>query len=115
MVRGERMMAETDNSHRRSLKTDVSLTLEDNHMVNRFRRILVLADESADWIVAGLRQLDRLSLSIDEFALESKETGPVLVCIFWKPDLDQSQRWTPTHERLTHVAFTTELDEEPFD
>jgi len=84
-------------------------------MVNRFRRVLVLADESADWIVAGLRQLDRLALSIDEFALENKETAPVLVCLFWKPDLDQSQRWTPTDERLTHVAFTTELDGEPFD
>jgi phosphatidylglycerophosphate synthase len=84
-------------------------------MVNRFRRVLILADESADWIVAGLRQLDRLALSIDEFALENKETSPVLVSISWKPDLDQSQRWTPAHERLTHVAFTTELDGEPFD
>jgi phosphatidylglycerophosphate synthase len=84
-------------------------------MVNSFRRVLILADESADWLVAGLRQLDRLALSIDEFALENKETAPVLVCIFWKPDLDQSQRWTPIHPRLTHVAFTTELDEEPFD
>ena len=84
-------------------------------MVNRFRRVLILADESADWIVAGLRQLDRLALSVDEFALENKETSPVLVCIFWKPNLDQSQRWTPTQERLTHVAFTTELDGEPFD
>jgi hypothetical protein len=84
-------------------------------MVNRFRRVLILADESADWIVAGLRQLDRLALSIDEFALENKETSPVFVFIFWKQVLDQSQRWTPTHERLTHVAFTTDLDEEPFD
>ena len=97
------------------MRTDVSLTPEHNHMINRFRRVLIVADESADWMVAGLRQLDRLALSIDEFALENKETAPVLVCIFWKPDLDQSQRWTPTHERLTHVAFTTELDGEPFD
>ena len=84
-------------------------------MVNRFRRILILADESADWIVAGLRQLDRLALSIDEFALENKETAPVLICLFWKPDLDQSQRWIPKNERLTRVAFTTELDGESFD
>jgi hypothetical protein len=84
-------------------------------MVNRFRRVLILADESADWIVAGLRQLDRLALSIDEFALENKETAPVHVCILWKPSLDQSQRWTPTHERLTHLAFTAELDGELFD
>jgi CDP-alcohol phosphatidyltransferase-like enzyme len=84
-------------------------------MVNSFRRVLILADESADWIVAGLRQLDRLALSIDEFAFENKETAPVLVCILWKPDLDQAQRWTPKHERLAMVAFTTELDGAPFD
>jgi hypothetical protein len=90
-------------------------TREDNHMVNSFRRVLILADASADWIVAGLRQLDRLALSIDEFALENKETAPVLVCILWKPDLDQAQRWTPKHERLAMVAFTTELDEAPYD
>ena len=75
-----------------------------------FRRVLIVADQSADWIVAGLRQLDRLALSIDEFAVENKETAPVLVCIFWRPDLDQSQRWVPTHERLTKVAFTSDLD-----
>jgi hypothetical protein len=84
-------------------------------MVNSFRRVLILADESADWIVAGLRQLDRLALSIEEFALENKEAAPVLVCILWKPDLDQAQRWTPKHERLAMVAFTTELDGAPFD
>ena len=79
------------------------------------RRVLILADESAEWMVAGLRQLERLALSVDEFAVENKETAPVLVCIFWKPDLDQAQRWMPKNERLTRVAFTTELDGEPYD
>jgi hypothetical protein len=79
------------------------------------RRILILADESAEWMVAGLRQLERLALSVDEFAIENKETAPVLVCIFWRPDLDELQRWVPTHDRLTMVAFTTALDGEPFD
>jgi hypothetical protein len=83
--------------------------------IQSFRRVLIVADESADWMVAGLRQLDRLALSIDEFAIENKETAPVLVCIFWRPDLDQSQRWVPKHERLTRVAFTTELDGQSFD
>ena len=83
--------------------------------IQSFRRVLIVADESADWMVAGLRQLDRLALSIDEFALENKETAPVLVCIFWRPDLDQSQRWVPKHERLTRVAFTTDLDGQSFD
>lgn len=80
-----------------------------------FRRVLIVADESADWIVAGVRQLDRIALSIDEFALENKETAPVLVCIFWKPDLDQAQRWVPKNERLTRVTFTTGLDSAPYD
>ena len=79
------------------------------------RRVLIVADESADWIVAGLRQLERVALSIDEFAVDNTETAPVLVCIFWHPNLDQSQRWTPEHPRLTHVAFTAEPDGEPYD
>jgi hypothetical protein len=83
--------------------------------IQSFRRVLIVADESADWIVAGLRQLDRIALSIDEFALENRETAPVLVCILWRPDLDALQQWVPTHDRLTMVAFTTELDGEPFD
>jgi phosphatidylglycerophosphate synthase len=80
-----------------------------------FRRVLIVADESAEWIVAGLRQLERLALSIDEFAVENRETAPVLVCIFWKPDLDQTQRWIPKNEQLTRVAFATELEAEPYD
>jgi phosphatidylglycerophosphate synthase len=80
-----------------------------------FRRVLIVADGSADWMVAGLRQLERLVLSVDEFALENKETAPVLVCIVWRPDVDQSQRWVPKNERLTMVAFTNTLDGEPFD
>ena len=79
------------------------------------RRVLILADESAEWMVAGVRQLERLALSVDEFAVENNETAPVLVCIFWRPDLDQAQRWIPKHERLTRVAFTAELDGEPYD
>ena len=74
------------------------------------RRVLILADESADWMVAGLRQLDRLALAIDEFAV-----APVSVCIFWRPELDQSQRWIPSSPRLTKVAFTTDLDGEAYD
>ena len=74
------------------------------------RRVLILADESADWMVAGLRQLDRLALAIDEFAV-----APVIVCIFWRPDLDQSQRWIPSNPRLTKVAFTTDLDGQVYD
>jgi len=80
-----------------------------------FRRVLILADESADWIVAGLRQLQRIALAIDEFAVDNGETSPVHVRIFWRPTLDQSQRWTPNHPRLTHLAFSTDPDAQPYD
>ena len=79
------------------------------------RRVLILADQSANWIVAGLRQLDRLALSINEFAVENKETASVLVCIFWRPDLDQSQRWAPKNPRLTRVTSTINLNTSSFD
>jgi phosphatidylglycerophosphate synthase len=79
------------------------------------RRVLILADDSADWIVAGLRQLDRIALAIDEFAIDNSETAPVLVCLIWRPNLDQSQRWIPANSRLTKVAFTNEPDSEPYD
>jgi phosphatidylglycerophosphate synthase len=79
------------------------------------RRVLILADESADWMVSGLRQLDRLALSIDEFAVDNNETSPVLISILWRHDLDQSQRWIPAHPRLTKVAFTTDLSPDPYD
>ena len=44
------------------------------------RRVLILADQSADWRVAGLRQLDRLALSLQEFA---DRHGAMEVAIFW--------------------------------
>ena len=83
--------------------------------IQSLRRVLIVADESADWMVAGLRQLDRLALAVDEFAGENKETAPVHVCIFWRPDFDQAQRWVPKNERLSRVAFTTDLAGAAFD
>lgn len=80
-----------------------------------FRRVLIAADETAEWLVAGLRQLDRVALAVDEFAIENNEKAPVHVCIFWRPTLDHTQRWVPDHERLTRVAFVTDLDGEPYD
>jgi phosphatidylglycerophosphate synthase len=78
------------------------------------RRVLILADESADWVVAGLRQLDRLALSLDEFAVENRQTAPIEVCLFWRLDIEQSRRWIPNDPRLTHLAFTSEPDDRPF-
>jgi phosphatidylglycerophosphate synthase len=79
------------------------------------RRVLILADESANWTVAGLRQLDRLALSLDEIAVENRETAPIEVCLFWRSDIDPAHRWIPNDPRLTHLAFTGERDYQPFD
>ena len=80
------------------------------------RRVLILADESANWMVAGLRQLDRLALAIDEFAVDNNETSPVLVAIHWQDDVDRSLRWVPDHPRLTHLSFSSEpQNQDPFD
>ena len=72
------------------------------------KRILILADESADWKVAGLRQLDRLALEANDFA--TKQGGHVQVCIFWRPDLPMSRRVYPQGSGL-HRAD----DAKPFD
>lgn len=48
------------------------------------RRVLILADASAHWQIAGLRQLDRLLLLLQEFALAVPEREPISVCVFWE-------------------------------
>ncbi|MFN2541232.1 MAG: CDP-alcohol phosphatidyltransferase family protein [Chthoniobacterales bacterium] len=60
-------------------------------------RVLVLADESANWEIAGLRQLERLLLALDRFAesIDSK----IDIFVFWKPTLPE-QHWLPEHLRL---------------
>src|SRR3954462_6314178 len=81
----------------------------------KLRRILVLADESADWVVAGLRQLDRVALALDEFAVANNAREPMVVCLFWRPDVDPTRRWVPNDSRLTHLAFTTNAEDAGYD
>ena len=74
------------------------------------RRVLILADESANWVVAGLPQLERIALCLDEAASEH-----VSVTIFWRPDLDRSLHRVPEHPRLTKIRFTTEPEPGGYD
>ena len=74
------------------------------------RRVLILADESADWVVAGLRQLERIALCLDEAATE-----PISVTIFWRPGFDRAHHWIPEHPRLAKIRFTTEPDGGAYD
>jgi hypothetical protein len=72
-------------------------------------RLLILADESANWKIAGLRQLDRLALAINRFAKERSPGGAIDICVFWKPCIPAEQRWLPGSWRLGSCRFVTDL------
>ncbi|CAN5447572.1 hypothetical protein BH18VER1_BH18VER1_02360 [soil metagenome] len=75
------------------------------------RRVLILADSSADWRVAGLRQLDRLALSLREFMRTSGE--PITVAVLWSTDTPQESRWIPDDSRLQGLMLNeADRDEE---
>ncbi len=52
---------------------------ETNHSV---RQVIILADETAGWEVAGLAQLERLVLAVNDWAKGGRE---VELSIFWQP------------------------------
>jgi len=74
-------------------------------MIPSFDRVIILADESANWKVAGLRQLDRLVLALDEFAKSISSQRKIEIVIFWRPDIAAVQRWQPDDPRLTRCQF----------
>ena len=75
-------------------------------------KILVLADESANWKIAGLRQLDRLALAVNEFAESRKVESKVDIIVFWKPEIAVEERWMPRDSRLgrCELIFALERD-----
>src|SRR5712691_110986 len=66
------------------------------------RRVVILADESAHWKIAGLRQLERVALeaTVPDERME--------LCVLWRPDFPQEQRFRPEHPRLSHFEITTD-------
>ena len=81
--------------------------IEEHH---GFDRVVILSDESANWQIAGLRQLDRLVLELDEFAKAIGTANRVEVVVFWKPDIPLSERLLPKHQRITRVRLTEASD-----
>ena len=77
--------------------------IEEHH---GFDRVVILGDESANWQVAGLRQLDRLVLELDEFAKAMGTANKIEVVVFWKPEIPLSERFLPRHQRIMHVRLT---------
>lgn len=71
-----------------------------------FDRVVILSDESANWPIAGLRQLDRLVLEIDEFAKAKGIANKIEIVVFWKPEIPLLERLLPKHQRITHVRLT---------
>jgi len=71
-----------------------------------FDRVVILCDESANWQIAGLRQLDRLVLGLDEFAKAMGTLNKIEIVVFWKPEIPLSERLLPQHQRITRVRLT---------
>lgn len=69
-------------------------------------QFVILADESADWKIAGLRQLNRLVLALNEFAGATHGAGQLVVTVFWKSDVRPAARCLPNGLRLTRVRLT---------
>ena len=74
-----------------------------------FDHVIVLADESADWEIAGLRQLERLVLALDELATSISSQRRIDIFIFWRPDIVAEKRWRPQNPRLSRCAFVDAL------
>ncbi|MGC2626899.1 MAG: CDP-alcohol phosphatidyltransferase family protein [Candidatus Udaeobacter sp.] len=77
--------------------------IEEHH---DFDRIVILGDESANWQIAGLRQLHRLVLGLDEFAKAMGTAKKIEVVVFWKPEIPLSERLLPRHQRITCIRVT---------
>lgn len=59
----------------------------------RVGTFVILADEFANWKIAGLTQLGRLVFALNEFAASGGEQTNVDV--FWKPGIPPQDRWLP--------------------
>ena len=76
-------------------------------------RFVILADESADWRVAGLRQLERLTLALNEFAQSIGRETKIDITVFWNPKISVSSRWNPRDLLHTRIRSKTQSDLEP--
>ncbi|HEV3409061.1 MAG TPA: CDP-alcohol phosphatidyltransferase family protein [Chthoniobacterales bacterium] len=68
------------------------------------RRVLIVADESAHWKIAGLRQLDRLLLTLQEFAETQPGSRRINVCIQWQKNASPAELRQKT--RLRNLVVT---------
>jgi phosphatidylglycerophosphate synthase len=71
-----------------------------------FDHVVILSDESANWQIAGLRQLHRLVMSLDEFAKAMGRANKIDVVVFWKAEIPLSERFFLKPQRTTHVRLS---------
>jgi hypothetical protein len=81
--------------------------------VNTTPAFLILADETARWRVAGLTQLDRLVLALNELIETESSDQVVDVIIFWQPDIPSAARWLPRHPGITRVHASEDVTSVP--
>src|SRR5205085_9635512 len=74
---------------------------------------LILADETASWRIAGLNNLDRLVLALNEWAETAAGQNIIDAIIFWRSDAAASARWLPRHPRITRVRLTEAVRSTP--
>lgn len=74
-----------------------------------FDHVVILADESANWNIGGMRQLDRLVLAFDELATSISSQRKIDIFIFWRPDIAVDQRWKPQDPRIVRCNFVDGL------
>ena len=78
-------------------------------MSPNFDHVVILADESANWKIAGLRQLERLVLALDELAISISNRRKIDILIFWRPDIAREQRWQPQNPRIRRCNYIDAL------
>ncbi|MDQ6655317.1 MAG: CDP-alcohol phosphatidyltransferase family protein [Verrucomicrobiota bacterium] len=69
-------------------------------------QVLILADESAAWKIAGLCQLDRLLLSLEEFAAGEQIT--FVVRIWWSVRVAPNERLAVDETRFPHLEWSNQ-------
>lgn len=73
--------------------------------------ILIFADESAEWRCAGLSQLERLVLALNEYLGRAPGTGQIPICVHWIGVEPKTLTSLSQDKRLTRVLLGANADE----
>ncbi len=70
------------------------------------RKIVLLADESAAWRVAGLSQLDRIILALNDYAARAQEADKLSVHVSWLETAESGDSGSLLQDRqFPHLSF----------